>query len=121
MNAVEFATVVAQRLDAVSPEGYRVWTEGQMVTCGADPSKGGYSDGPYYFPETRDLSVDEMIASAECAMANLQETILEDTGGLWPVGPRPHEHASVEAGRLVLWYGDVDGRYLECDPIDLES
>jgi hypothetical protein len=119
VNAVEFATAVAERLDAISPDGWSVWVEGQMVTCGADPTKGGYSDGPFFIPETRDLTIEEMIASAECAMANLQESFLEETSELWPRGPRPHEHADDISGQLILWYGDAADRYLECEPIDL--
>ncbi|HEV3211951.1 MAG TPA: hypothetical protein VGZ03_01005 [Acidimicrobiales bacterium] len=119
MNAVEFATAVAKRLDAIAPNGWSVWVEGQMVTCGADPTKGGYSDGPFFIPETRDLTIEEMIASAECAMANLQESVLESTGELWPGGPRPHQHVDVDPDQMVLWYGDSASRYLECEPIDL--
>lgn len=120
MNAVEFATAVASRLDAISPEGFSVWVEGQMITCGTDPTKGGYSDGPFFSPETRDLTLEEMIASADSAMANLQESVLETTGELWPAGPRPHHHAEVDSGQMILWYGDSAGRYLECEPIDLD-
>ena len=119
VNAVEFATAVAKRLDAIAPDGFSVWVEGQMVTCGADPTKGGYSDGPFFTLETRDLTIEEMIASAECAMANLQESVLEATGELWPGGPRPREHAEVDSNQMTLWYGDSVSRYLECEPIVL--
>lgn len=90
-----------------------------MVTCGTDPPGGGYSDGPWYMPETRELMVDEMIECAECAMNNLQEAYVEATGALWPRRPRPHAHADVEFDRLVLWYGDSEERYLETPPIDV--
>jgi hypothetical protein len=119
VNVAEFATVIAKRLDAISPEGFSVWVEGQMVTCGADPTMGGYSNGPFFSPETRDLTVEEMIASAESAMANLQESVLEATDELWPVGPRPYQHAEVDSDQMILWYGDSVSRYLECEPISL--
>ena len=43
----------------------------------------------FYFPETRDLTLEEMIASAECAMENLQESVVEATGELVAQGTSP--------------------------------
>jgi hypothetical protein len=66
VNVLEFAEAIASRLDGVSPEGFSVWVDDQMVTCGSDRTKGGYSDGPHFARSDRDLTMEEMMLSAEC-------------------------------------------------------
>jgi hypothetical protein len=131
VNVERFAEVLADRLAAVTPDGFQVrYRDGLLrYTCdeGRFPGQtGDYqpgSSGTYAlenFGTYGEAEEDNLAGLARQALDELQDYVSEASHNPWPGTSRqPPAHAEVRGSALHLWYGEPDAVVLACDPIPL--
>jgi hypothetical protein len=129
-----FAALLASRLAAIVPAGFRVELADDMLWFKSDEGKFPGQQGDYQVGSTgirpqedftacteHDGAPEECAADvARYALDALQDYIAEAIHDPWP-GQRimPEARAQVRDSMLYLWYGGADNPVLACAPIPL--
>ena len=117
------AVLLAERLNAVAPPGFRVEAAGGMLWYhAASPQWDGGTSGTYIrenFPDQLPLA-ERIRAVSEQALDEFQDFVDENSAEPWPgVRTVPRAHAEVRGSWVYLWYGPADAPALECEPIEI--
>lgn len=126
--------ILARRLAAIVPAGFRVTAGGGMLWYSADEGKFPGQSGDYRVGSSRThvrvnfdahgvTAEDHVAGAAAQALDELQDFIDEATHDPWP-GTRtpPQAYAQIHGSMLHLWYGGPDPDrdvVLACEPIPL--
>jgi hypothetical protein len=127
MDAKRLAELLAQRFDAIVPDGFHVSEQDGMLEYRVDSSAALWPRGGSgsYIAENLgngDTMEERVRWCAEEVLGQLQDSVDLASGEPWP-GDRtvPRAHARVIDGKLHMWFGDAEKPVLECEPIDLTS
>lgn len=125
------AIAVAQRLDAVAPDGISVWTEDGELVFGVGDQGISWMPLAEAVEESRRRSIETTIVSA---LDELQDIVIENVvKGGWPradpsrqdrkdTGPElPHPGARAGDDEIRFWYGWEDAPALVFEPIKVEE
>jgi hypothetical protein len=136
VDADGFAALLAARLAAIVPDGFRVSLEDDMLWFRSDQGRFPGQQGDYnagstgIWPQEDFMTCTEHEGTAEECAADvarhaldvLQDYIAEAIHEPWPSQRNmPEPRAQVRGSVLHLWYGDTDDVVLACEPISLVS
>ncbi len=130
VNADDFAALLADRLAAIVPAGFRVEARDGWLWYSADRGRfpgqhGDYCVGQVAMDVTASFGADgepdaDLVGPAVQALDELQDYVSEATHDPWPgTRSQPGPHARIRDSMLHLGYGDPDVPVLACDPIPL--
>ncbi len=118
-----FAAAVAERLNAVVPDGLTVRADGSAVGV-YDPALCGGCYGAEIFGKEDGRPIVELVETAAWAIMNgIQDVIMESIREQWPMGTTraADPGARVAGDQLHLWFGDEDNPVLRLESVDLTT
>lgn len=123
MESEALARELRDRMQDVVPPKIRVSTEGDMLVF-----RSGYSTGRsgsyacQWLRQGRGSWSERLQQAARLAFSDLQDFVDEETTEPWPGKTTPPTpDARIEAGRLLIWFGDPNAPDLEINPLLVES
>lgn len=131
MDLDHLAAVLAERLSAVIPAGFRVNAADGMLWYSAEEGRFPGQSGNYRvgragtyiranFGAYGACDEENIVGVAVQALSELQDYISEATHTPWPgTTSQPSPHGRILDAQLSLWYGDRDNAILACEPLPL--
>jgi hypothetical protein len=135
VDADRLVALLADRLTAIVPDGFRVEADGAMLRFSAEEGRFPGQSGSYRVDpagsnvrnsfEVRTGTVADRLAGV-CVQVldELQDYVSEATHDPWPGRTaQPTPQAQIHRAELHLWYGGPHGRQavLACEPIPLTA
>jgi hypothetical protein len=108
----EFASALAERLNAVAPAEFSVAADDVDVVMTYRGQWVGSTGMAELVESSENLDhlPDNLATAAEAIMASVQDWIADSTGRPWPgTRSQPNPHAAVCGNQLSMWFGDDPG------------
>jgi hypothetical protein len=133
VNTDDFTALLAGRLAAIVPAGFRVEARDGMLRYSADPGRFPGQQGDYRTGQAAtyvrdnlgaygETDADNVTGVAAQALDELQDYVSEATHDPWPgTTAQPRPYARIHDAALHLGYGDPDAPVLACSPIPLAA
>jgi hypothetical protein len=118
MDSRVLAQELCDRMKEVIPPGIAVSTEGDRLVFRSSYSRGraGSYACQWLHKGTGTLS-ERVREAARLAFSDLQDFVDEETTEPWPGATSPPTpHARIEAGRVMVWFGDPQAPDLAITP-----
>ena len=133
VDADRLITLLADRLSAVVPDGFRVEADRAMLRFSAEEGRFPGQSGSYqvgtsgshvrqYFEVLPGTVADRLVGTCVRVLDDLQDYVSEATHDPWPGRTaQPTPQGELREAELHLWYGGRHGRQavLACAPIPL--
>lgn len=119
MNPIRLATLLADRVRAVLPDGGDTVVE---PTGGISVSHAGHWTTVGFGLLVADGSPEALYSGVWQVLSIAQDAVSESLREPWPPAPGPElalPEVRVEAGRIVMWFGDEDSPALRLDDLPL--
>jgi len=135
VDADRLITLLADRLSAVVPDGFRVEADRAMLRFSAEEGRFPGQSGSYHvgtagshvrnnFEVRTGTVADRLVGVCVQVLDELQDYVSEATHDPWPGRTaQPAPQARIHRAELRLWYGGPHGRQavLACEPIPLTA
>jgi hypothetical protein len=135
VDADRLIALLADRLAAIVPDGFRIEADGAMLRFSAEEGRfpgqsGSYHVGPsgshvrQYFEVHPGTVADRLVGVCVRVLDDLQDYVSEATHDPWPGRTaQPTPQGELREAELHLWYGGAHGRQavLACEPIPLTA
>jgi hypothetical protein len=133
VDADRLVVLLADRLAAIVPDGFRVEADGAMLRYSAEEGRfpgqsGSYQVGTAASPVRQNFEVapgtmaERLVAVCVRVLDDVQDYVSEATHDPWPGRTaQPTPQSELREAELHLWYGGRHGRQavLSCEPIPL--
>jgi hypothetical protein len=123
MDAAVLAQELCDRMKEVIPAGIGVSADGDLLMFRSSYSSGTAGSYACQWIHTGTGSVTERVRqAARLAFSDLRDFVNEETTEPWPgVTSPPRPDARIEAGRVIIWFGDPQAPDLVIPSIQLED
>jgi hypothetical protein len=123
MDSEVLARELCDRMTEVIPSGIGVFTEGDRLVFRSSYSCGRAGSYACQWLHNGRGSLPERVReAARLAFSDLQDFVDEETTEPWPGSTSPPSpNARLEAGRVIVWFGDPQAPDLAIPPIQFED
>lgn len=123
MDSEVLARELCERMQEVIPSGIGVSTEGELLVFRSGYSSGRAGSYACAWLHRGSGSPSERVReAARLAFSDLQDFVDEETTEPWPgTTSPPAPSARIEAGRVIVWFGDPGAPDLAITPLPIED